>query len=47
MKEKIEAEIRRAGEALLPFVDVQSARHLLLKMKHQRPELEKLQIPLN
>jgi hypothetical protein len=43
----VEADIKKAGDALLPFVDVQSARHLLLKMKNQRPELEKIQIPLN
>lgn len=47
MKEKVEADIKRAGDALLPFIDVQSARHLLLKMKNHRPELEKVQIPLN
>lgn len=39
-------EIIKAHGALLPFVDTQSARHLLLKMKAIQPELEKLEIPL-
>lgn len=39
LKERGENEIRRGGNALLPFIDIQSARHLLLKMKTTRPDL--------
>ena len=39
MKEKVDAAIKRAGNALLPFANVQSSRHLLLKMKTMMPEL--------
>jgi hypothetical protein len=42
MKERVDADIKRSGNALLPFIDVQSARHLLLKMKTMMPELEKV-----
>ena len=42
----MDSDIKKAGNALLPFVDVQSTRHLLLKMKTMMPELEKIQIPL-
>ena len=42
----MEGELKRGGNALLPFVDVISGRHLLLKLKNQLPEMEKVQIPL-
>lgn len=45
-REEVEDEIIRAHGALLPFVDTQSMRHLLLKMKATQPEFERLQIPL-
>ena len=46
LKQRVDSDIKKAGNALLPFVDVQSSRHLLLKMKNMMPELEHIQIPL-
>lgn len=46
LKEKVEGEIVRSGNSLLPFIDVQSTRHLLLKLKLTLPDIEKIQIPL-
>ena len=45
-KDRVEEDIKKGGNALLPFAEVQSTRHLLLKMKTMMPELEKVQIPL-
>lgn len=45
-KDEVDAEIYKQRAALLPFINTQSARHLLLKMKATQPEFEKISIPL-
>lgn len=41
-REKFEEEIIYEKGALLPFINIQSTRHLLLKMKSLYPELLKI-----
>ena len=45
-KEEIDGDMPKGTGALIPFAEVQSARHLLLKMKAVQPELAKVEVPL-